>query len=175
MNLRIAIILSCFFFFCLQGAEAKKVKTSLSIVKETGTSRDKSHPEFEGKEIVMTDSVSPGEDKDIREQLLHCIFTGYEKEINSNKESFILKNEGNFEVSGFKVKIVYYDMQGRMLHSQTVTLPCEVPPGEARKFDIRSWDSQHTYFYYLGNEPKKVATPFKVEFKPLSIWIKDGE
>ena len=64
-------------------------------------------------------------------------------------------------------------MKGRMLHSRIVELDCEVPPEESRKFDITSWDKQHTYYYYLGNEPKKVATPFQVKFLPLSFRVKE--
>lgn len=121
-------------------------------------------------ESNLTHEAPSGEDEEVR-NLRNCSFSGYDKEPNSNKESFILMNPGPYVITGYEVKIEYLDMQGRMLHSRKVTLPCFVPPGENHRFDIPSWDIQHTYYYYLGNAPKRVATPFQVRFLPQAIWI----
>lgn len=162
--------------------EAKKIKNSFRIDKEKKTSSKGEEPaHIEGVEINLTDSLcsdgqQPIDDPrlmEVREQLRKCYFSGYDKEISSNVESFILTNTIGRPIKGFKVRIDYLDMQGRMLNSRTVRLACDVPPAESRRFDIKGWDKQHTYYYYLGNQPKRVATPFQVTFYPLSFWIEE--
>lgn len=153
--------------------EARKIKNSFII--EKGKKSDlKPEQKIEGQEINLADSLGISEDiLNIQSNLKHCNFSGYDKEINSNLESFILENNSDKVVTGYKVRIDYIDMKGRMFHSRTVTLPGFVPQGEARRFDIPTWDKQHTYYYYLGNEPKRVATPFQVIFTPLAFWIEN--
>ena len=155
-------------------AEAKKIKQNLSIEKESKKNKSetkKIEQTIPGVEIFPTDSLEKfkalfGGDKAIG-------FAGYDKEANSSKESFLIVNPSEYTLTGFTVDINYLDMQGRMLHSRKLTEPCFVPPGETRRIDLRSWDSQKTYYYYLGNAPKKVATPYQVSITPLSFWIED--
>ena len=149
-------------FVYFQPVSAKKIKNTFIISKETR----KSEKPFEGTQISLSDSVTSVD------KLKRISFVGYEKEPNSTRESFILVNPTDENIIGFEVKIDYLDMQGRMFHSQIIKKECSVPHGESRKFDFPSWDSQRTYYYYLGNEPKKVATPFQVKFHPLSFWIR---
>lgn len=162
-------------FVCLSVwgfADARKVKNSFRVDKERKTSK-RTTPVIEGMEICIADSIGESFDREIYGKLEKCSFAGYDKEPNSNIESFILINESPYLITGYNLRIDYLDMQGRMLHSRTVKEPCYVPGGETRRFDIKSWDTQHTYYYYLGNEPRKVATPFQVTFTPLSFWVLD--
>lgn len=152
--------------------EAKKIKNTLTVGK-TQKKEQKIIQEKEGRELNLLDSIIPIDDKCELMELKKISFVGYEKEPNSSMESFIIMNPGSERILGFKVKIDYLDMKGRMLHSRIIEEDCEVPSGENRKFDIGSWDKQHTYYYYLGNSPKKVATPFKVVFNPISYRIAD--
>ena len=158
---------------------ARKIKHSLTIDKE---SKSKAHKKgtLSGMEIpvdsVMTTSDSSlGNFQEIESEVVNrlkeCSFSGYDKEANSNLESFILLNNSGKVITGYKVRIDYLDMQGRMLHSRIVEEGCRVPAGENRRLDIKSWDTQHTYYYYLGNAPRRVATPYQVKFTPLSFWI----
>lgn len=152
---------------------AKKIKNSFRIEKD---SKKKAKPaeELPGREITLADSLSLKGDPEVTTlltQLLECGFAGYDKEPNSNNESFILINKSERPIIGYKVRIDYMDMKGRMLHSRTIEEACLVPPGETRRFDIKSWDTQRTYYYYLGNAPKRVATPFQVKFTPISFRI----
>lgn len=165
-----------FLLICLLSiniSDAKKIKHSFKIEKELKNSLHK-HSDIKGREIILEDEENHAGDT-IKNPTITSLkqmkFSGYEKESNSNKESFILTNPTHETITGFKVKIDYTDLQGRMLHSRIIEESCNIPGGESRKFDIPSWDTQHTYFYYLGNEPKKVATPFKVKFNPISFWI----
>lgn len=163
----------------------KKVKNSFKIEKER---RSKGEEKMQGKDFqfegtrvsLMADSIPEGEMEESfpgseATILRNVAFAGYDKEVNSRRESFHVVNPSEFTLSGFKVKIDYLDMQGRMLHSRTILEECFIPPGESRRMDIKSWDTQNTYYYYLGNEPKRVATPFQVKFTPLEFWILKGE
>lgn len=98
-------------------------------------------------------------------------FTGYDKTLPSKKESFLIVNRSDAEIKKIGIRITYLDMKDRMLHSRDITVDCTVPPGETRRGDISSWDVQNTYFYYLGPEPRRVATPYKVRFEPLWFLI----
>ncbi|MCH5231011.1 MAG: hypothetical protein J1F43_04370 [Muribaculaceae bacterium] len=156
--------------------EAKKIKNSFTIEKKKpgkSSQKDKPTEDFEGMEINLKDSIQNSDSRiqELLPSLRKCSFAGYDKEPNSNLESFILVNTTDQPILGYDVRIDYLDMQGRMLHSRNIRQKCLVPPGETRRFDIKSWDPQHVYYYYLGNEPKRVATPFQVKFTPLSLWI----
>lgn len=158
-----------FILFPLIQTEAKRIKHSLRVEKETKGSGKQISVNVKG--INMTDSLSL--EKDQRENLLKIKFAGYDKEANSSYESFLIINSSEKDLTGFEVKIDYLDMQDRMLHSRTIKEDIKVPSGETRRTDVKSWDIQHTYYYYLGNEPKKVATPYKVTFTPTFFWIED--
>lgn len=149
-----------FTVFCIAiagRADAKKIKNSFKIEKESKVN-DVAAPKIEGLRLEG-------------EEVSEYVFSGYDKEASSSTESFILSNPKNVTVTGFKVKIEYLDMKGRMLHSRVVEEPCYIPGGESRRLDIKSWDIQKVYYYYLGNEPRRVATPFQVKFHPLYVWV----
>lgn len=174
MNRRIlfiAIILTAGFLGGGVLMHGRKVKTSYKVEKPR---KEVTRPVkiSEGVEITSenSDKVFPG--LEWNELLKNVGFSGYDKEVNSNQESFIVTNGSPWELTGFRVNIEYQDLKGRMLHSRLLTVPCDTPSGESRKLDISAWDTQHTYYYYLGNEPKKVATPFKVVFHPEAFWVK---
>lgn len=158
---------------CAAPLQAKRVKQILHVEKETKDEVKKRKRGAECVVICMTDSTEgDGGVSLLREKLKECSYAGYEKEANSNIESFILLNPGDTEILGFRVRIDYLDMKGRMIHSRDIEESGIVPPGEARRFDVKSWDKQHTYYYHLGNSPKRVATPFRVKFTPLEFWVK---
>ena len=151
--------------------EGKKIRHSLKIEKETKEISTRREENPSGRKICLADTIGIiQEDKEMIEELKKVSFAGYDKEANSSQESFVLINASGVGITGYEVKIEYLDMQDRMLHSRTLKKRCDVPGGESRRFDIKSWDTQHTFYYYLGNEPKKVATPYKVMFYPLTFW-----
>lgn len=170
MKLSRCLVILLALFLYVTHLDGKKIKTGFPIQKEkTNSKKNRGNTSYcddvsWGKERVFNDSISQGE-------IIN--FAGYEKEINSNKETFLIQNKSSDNFTGYKVRIIYLDMKDRMLHSRTVSGKCNVPAGETRKIDIASWDNQHTYYYYLGNEPKKVAIPYKVTFEPLSIWLEE--
>ncbi|MCH5224655.1 MAG: hypothetical protein J1D77_01600 [Muribaculaceae bacterium] len=171
-----SVLLVACLLFSSQQLEAKKIKHSFTIAKEK-KGVTKKNVEMTGCPISMADSLAANNESvhntstQIHPDIFQCGFAGYDKEPNSNIESFILINKSGNTITGYEVRIDYLDMQGRMLHSRVVKEPCEVPPHETRRLDIKSWDTQRTYYYYLGNAPRKVATPYQVNFTPLTFWV----
>lgn len=151
--------------------EAKVVKVKLKVDKEG---------KGKGDSKKSTDSIPPncrmaraGKDSLIEFDSATVTFepskvrfAGYDKQINAHKESFHVINDSQLCLRKVKIKIVYKDMKGRMLHSRFVAFPCYIPAGETRKIDISSWDTQNSFYYHLSNEPKKDASPYKVEIFP---------
>ena len=152
-------------FICGFDISAKKIKQSLKITKPKINTEKITNLHI--IEVNFEDTTNLGEYG--IDNIEGVRFSGYDKEINSNLESFLMSNPTDRTLASYTVKIDYLDMQGRMIHSREVSGECEIPPGETRRFDTKSWDTQHTYYYYLGNEPKRVATPYKVEFHPKKL------
>lgn len=184
MKIRLSLFFK--FFLILIGfsifnfGNAKKIKQSFKITREKEKKSKSGTDIFPGSEIILNastlqnDSTNIGEWENISSiNFTHetIRFSGYEKEVNSNKETFLITNKSPLPIIRIKFEIIYKDKSNRMLHSREITKECNIPSQETRKIDIPSWDSQHTYYYYLGNQPKKIATPYKVEIIPLSIWI----
>ena len=184
--------------FGSSGVEAKKIKQSLKVVKEkTATTKSRVNSGTGSDSESYSDSNSdPDCDSGSNQHQLpadtisHVIlkdgsrvefnpasisFSGYEKEANASLETLLITNSGNVGITGVRFKIIYKDIKDRMLHSRTVVRSCHIPAHETRKIDFKSWDKQKSYFYYLGNEPRKVATPYKVEVVPLSFSIADSQ
>lgn len=95
-------------------------------------------------------------------------FSGFDKGVNSAKESFFVTNPHSDELVEVKVEITYETMEGAMLHCREWTQKVRIPSGETRRVDIPTWDTQHQFYYHLTSPtPKRPATPFRVRFRPL--------
>lgn len=156
-------------------AYAKKIKQSLRIDKEKAAvskgKEDGAEPEGLKIDALVPDSLLLSDGTVIAFHPDDVTFAGYDKQASASAEDFLFVNNTGATVAGISIRIDYADMSGRMLHSRTVTTQCQVPPGETRKIEIKTWDRQHSYYYYLGNEPRRVATPYKVAITPLYLWL----
>lgn len=154
---------------------AKKIKQSLRIDKEKAAAlkgkEDAAEPEGLKIDALVPDSLLLCDGSVIAFDPDDVTFAGYDKQASASTEDFLLVNNTGATITGISIRIDYADMSDRMLHSRTVTTQCHVPPGETRKIEIKTWDRQHSYYYYLGNEPRRVATPYKVAITPLYLWL----
>ena len=88
---------------------------------------------------------------------------GFEKPLRSRRESFFVTNNTDRNIISLRVKIIYYDLDDRMLDSRVVDATVDVAPGETCRVYIRAWDLQEVCYYYRSARPRSgVATPFKV-------------
>ena len=163
----IAVIgLSATVFLTVASAEARKIRTKNSIPKTqttaflTGASGQSEYKSISmaSDSIIFCDSIRPA----IR-------FYGFDKTVTSNIESFFISNGLDEEISAMEIDITYTDIKGRQLHKRTVSLDSFLPPGETRRFDIKSWDIQKSFYFHQSVKPKRQATPFDVKIELLSI------
>ncbi|MDE6137582.1 MAG: hypothetical protein K2F97_08920 [Muribaculaceae bacterium] len=100
------------------------------------------------------------------------VFTGYDKTLNSTRESLFVSNNGTATLSWLLLTIDYLDPAGRQLHRRTVPVACDIPAGQTRRIDIASWDRQGVYFY-RGSEPRRrvtaAASPYTVTLSADSV------
>lgn len=90
-------------------------------------------------------------------------FSGYEKTLRSSKESFFVTNRSDSTVTRLSLDIIYKDMKGRPLDTRSVDLDIDLPAGETRRIDLRSWDRQNVFYYHLSPVPRSDhATPYRV-------------
>lgn len=99
-------------------------------------------------------------------------FYGFDKTVNSNKESlFVVNGLDSCDVVGMTLDVTYLDMKGRQLHRRDVERDCDIPSGETRRIDFPTWDTQKAFYYHKSSAPKKQATPFNVKVSLKSLRI----
>lgn len=90
--------------------------------------------------------------------------SGYDKPLRSTRESLFVTSSLPDTIRALRVKIDYYDMSGRRLHSRDVDIVADIPPADTRNVNFKSWDTQKSFYYHLGAKPRSgTATPYKVE------------
>lgn len=141
-------------------ASAKKIRQTHKVFKQ-----DKKSATDSSAVILLHDSI------ELALYVDSLRFSGYDKPLTASKETFLITNSSKTDIKKVGIRITYLDLKNRMLHSREATVSAEVPANETRIVSIPSWDTQHSYFYYLGQEPKRVATPYKVKIDLLWIEI----
>lgn len=97
------------------------------------------------------------------------VFSGYEKTLSSNKESFFATNRTDSLINTLDIEITYLDIKGRQLDTRRLTLETDLPAGETRRFDIPAWDRQKVFYYHLSPTPRAAhATPYRVTIHLLT-------
>lgn len=94
---------------------------------------------------------------------------GYDKPATSDKESFFVKNGTDRTLTGFTLKVEYRGKDGKQLHSRTIETECDIPAGETRRIDIKSWDVQKSYYYEKSRVSRRPAIPYSVIITPAGI------
>lgn len=150
-------------FFYSEIIVAKKIKQTHKIDIENSRKSSASGKHTSGKIkkalYVSTDTLL--------KDSIH--FSGYDKPINATKESFLVINNSRHNIKKVGIRLTYLDLNDRMLHSRETEAECDVPSGETRLLSIPTWDRLHTFFYYSGPEPHRVATPYKIAITLLYI------
>ncbi len=146
-------------------ATARKIKTKHAIQKQL------QKPEKDTENQDQDSIISISTDSLIFVEKIHpnIHFYGFDKTVTSNLESFFISNGLDKTVKAIEIEITYSDMKGRQLHKRTVSIDCSIPPGETMRNDIKSWDTQKSFYYHKSAKPKRQATPFTAKITLLSI------
>lgn len=105
--------------------------------------------------------------------LTEVVCAGFDKGSSSGEESFFISNPTGRDIVGADIMITYYDMKGRQLHRRTEKLTLDIPAGETRKTDIKTWDRQHSFHYYKSNRPaRRTSTPFDVRIEIKTLYLR---
>ena len=112
---------------------------------------------------IHTDTIT---DPDIR-------LSGYDKPATASREAIHVTNLTDGHVTEITVDIRYIDAQGRTLHTATVSLACDLPPGETDLVTWPSWDRQQSFYYTLSRKPsgRRAATPYSIEAKVVNAVV----
>jgi len=97
----------------------------------------------------------------------------YDKPLRSNYETFFVTNRHSRTIVRITIDIDYIDMNGSQLHSRSVTVECEIPPGATRQLHTRAWDRQKAFYHHTTrSKPSSPhARPYKVVVTPVSLLL----
>lgn len=101
----------------------------------------------------------------------HITFSGFDKPYNGRRETFLVSNGSDRHISGLEIRIVYLDLQDRMLHSRDEEIMINIPSGETRQVSLKSFDSQSTYYYIKSRPPRSGGQPFYVKINPVKVFF----
>lgn len=97
----------------------------------------------------------------------------YDKPLRSNYETFFVTNRHSRTIVRITIDIDYIDMNGSQLHSRSVTVECDIPPGATRQLHTRAWDRQKAFYHHTTrSKPRSPhARPYKVVVTPVSLLL----
>lgn len=146
-----------FATICCPDAFSRKMKLKLEP-----TPSDTITPMTEGSLTICSPCVPCNEGYSIDQAKI----TGFDKKADATKESFFITNTTDRRLVGMDFTITYLTSGNKQLHSRHVDIDCDIPPGETRKFDIKSFDTQKSFYYHKSQAPlRKQASPFKISIQ----------
>lgn len=80
--------------------------------------------------------------------------SGYDKPLNSRKESLFVSNRLTTDITAIGLRLIYTDMAGRSLHEVTREIRAEIPAEATRRIEFPSWDRQNSFYYHKGRKPR---------------------
>lgn len=97
----------------------------------------------------------------------------YDKPLRSNFETIFVTNRHQRKLVQITINIDYIDMNGSQLHSRSVTVECDIPPGATRQLQMRAWDRQKAFYHHTTrSKPRSPhARPYKVVVTPVSALL----
>ena len=97
----------------------------------------------------------------------------YDKPLRSNYETIFVTNRHQRKLVQRSINIDYIDMNGSQLHSRSVTVECDIPPGTTRQLQMRAWDRQKAFYHHTTrSKPRSPhARPYKVVVTPVSALL----
>lgn len=162
---RVIFCLFVLMAICSASVLSKRVKTNIEVEVSDSIVANK------GSFVVSTDAC---ETCNHGYSLSQIVFSGYDKTISSKIESFFITNKTDCLLESITIEIEYLTTESAQLHKRYERIAYPIPAGETRKIDIRTWDKQNSFFYYLSVKPRRQATPFMVRITPLSCTLRSS-
>lgn len=100
------------------------------------------------------------------------VITDYQKPAGSDKETFSVTNTTDKTLAAIGMQIEYLTTKGKQIHKRFVKVDCDVPPGETRIVNIRSWDRQRSWYYAHGQKPRKQARPYEAKLDVVTLHLR---
>lgn len=99
------------------------------------------------------------------------VVTGFDKQLRSKRETMFVSNHTARPITSITLRIDYFDMAGRQLHSATHSTSVDLPPGQTRQIEVPAFDRTDRFYYHLSPAPTRAqqATPFTVTVYVLQI------
>lgn len=99
------------------------------------------------------------------------VVTGFDKQLRSKRETMFVSNHTSRTITSITLRIDYFDMAGRQLHSATHSTSVDLPPGQTRQIELPAFDRTDRFYYHLSPTPTRAqqATPFTVTVTVLQI------
>lgn len=167
-----ALLISLLPIIFLIGASphgiAKKLRTRLTPKKESFTLNSTSLSKRDSTESII---IEPADSATMEEITTKIIFSGFDKPAGSLRETFCITNSSDLLIRSLTVSLIYSDPQGRMLHQRSETINVEIPPGETRTVNIKSYDPQRTLYYIKSRPPRNGGQPFIISITLESIGL----
>lgn len=98
-------------------------------------------------------------------------FCGYEKTLRATRETIFIENLSDSTIAEISLTIEYLDSDGRQIHQRAIRRETNLPPRQTRRFDLKSWDTQKSYYYINGDKPRKSATPYNIKITADTLFI----
>ncbi|MBQ7690844.1 MAG: hypothetical protein IJT30_06630 [Muribaculaceae bacterium] len=99
---------------------------------------------------------------------------GFNKRLRDSKETFLVTNNTDRRISALRITLRYSTLDGSMIHERTVTIPVMINPHQTQLAEVKTFDTQHQFYYYAGPTPKKSATPFQVAYRLVGYDVPVG-
>lgn len=162
MNRLKFISLFCFLLI-ICASSAKKVRTTVKIT-----------PEHSKKENITGTFIVNGENSGESNgySLNQIVVTGYDKPTSSETESFFVTNKTDCTLASVNLTIEYLTCDSIPMHKRPLFLHCDIPAGETRKIDVKSWDRQKSFHYEKSRESRRGSTPYIVIITPDSCYLR---
>lgn len=170
MKLRLTLITAvCALFMAssISSASARKKGYRLKVEKESQTEREEEEM-ARGSFMVASQCTDCNNGYKIDQ----IKFSGYDKPRGSASETFFITNTTDRELSGITLYIDYRTLDGRQLNKRFIRLSCNIPVGETRTAEIKSWDKQKEFYFEKSSPGKQGGTPYTVIFDPVAYYLR---
>lgn len=144
--------------------------TALTATADDTTRKGPLRPRAKISASALRDTVAEGNAALTPDSLTIAAF---DKPLRSLRETFFVTNRRRASrLLSLTLRLTYHrhGADNAMLHSRTLTVKCDIPPGETRQLYILSWDRQYNFYYHATRipSPSSRAIPFDVTLHPIS-------